>query len=82
MKTFAVDIYESGNLEPQTVFAYIVDEYPGEDGEPTADVLIKMPLLVKPSAIREDIEPYIEDFGLKLGYVNYTLAPQNKFVAP
>lgn len=83
MKTFACDIYESGNLEPQTVFCYILDEYENTDGEPTADVEIKMPLYLQPSALRNDVQVWLEDaYNLTLGYLRYSLAPTNVTIHP
>ena len=72
-KTFAADIYESSNLEPQTVFVYPIHL----DGE-VVDCEIKMPILLKPSSIREDVEAALySEYQLMLGNLKFTLMPQN-----
>lgn len=72
-KTFTCDIYECGNLDPQTVTCYPI--YLEGD---VLDVEIKMMILVKPEAIREDVEAalYSEYPELTLGNLHFRLSPK------
>lgn len=75
-KTFTADIYETDQIM-QTVIAYVTDE----DAE-FADVTIKIPLYIQPSALRCDVETWLGyAYNLKLGYMTYELAPQNTYIA-
>lgn len=76
--TFTIDIYETGEIM-QTVFGYVVFE----DSE-TADVEIKMPLYIKPSSIRSDVQEHLREYdpNLMLGNLLFQLAPQDKIIAP
>lgn len=76
--TFAIDIYETGDIF-QTVFGYVVFE----DSE-TADIEIKMPLYIKPSAIRSDVQEHLREYdpNLMLGNLKFELAPQNQIIYP
>ena len=76
-KPFVADIYESGNLEPQSVFCYPLCL---ENG--VVDVEIKMLIMLKPSAIRDDVEGALySEYGLTLGNLKFSLAPQDKYIA-
>ena len=71
-KTFAADIYESPNLDPQTVICYPTHI----DGD-VVDVEIKMPILVNPSGIRDDVEAALwSEYRLNLGTLHFNLAPK------
>lgn len=72
-KTFTADIYECGNLDPQTVTCYPI--YLEGD---VLDVEIKMMILVKPEAIREDVAAglYSEYPELTLGNLHFRLSPK------
>lgn len=72
-RPFVADIYETGNLEPQSVFVY-----PTHLDGTTVDVEIKMMILVRPEAIREDVSAalYSEYPELTLGHLHFHLSPK------
>lgn len=78
LKPFVADIYESGNLEPQSVFCY-----PTWFDKDVCDIEIKMPLYVKPQALRDDVEAALwAEYGLSLGDLKCNLVPENVTIHP
>lgn len=77
-ETFVARIFDTEQIF-QDVVCYITDIY-GED----ADVLIRMPLLVKPSSIRSDVAEALREFDatLHLDYLKFELCPENITLAP
>lgn len=75
--TFTADIYETDQIM-QTVICYL-----GCEDDDVCDVEIKMPLYIKPSAIRSDVQEWLREVSDKrLGDLKFELAPQNSYIAP
>lgn len=70
-KTFSADIFETPQIF-QTVICYPTYL----DGE-VVDCEVKIPIYVKPCAIRDDVEAALyQEYGLMLGNLKFSMAPK------
>lgn len=71
-KTFTATIFETDQIFQDVII------YPTHLDGDVLDVEIKMPLLVKPYALRDDVQDALRsEYNLQLGNLKFSNAPQN-----